>query len=98
MNSFESFWISCKDGYQLAAQYYSAALQEDKPYPILICPATGITKTFYNSFAEWLNQQGYAVLSFDFRGIGQSLHGKLKDSNASIDDWGLLDIPAAIES
>lgn len=98
MNSFESFWISCKDGYQLAAQYYSAPLQEDKPYPILICPATGITKTFYNSFAEWLNKQGYAVLSFDFRGIGQSLHGKLKDSNASINDWGLLDIPAAIES
>ncbi|ENW05115.1 alpha/beta fold hydrolase [Acinetobacter beijerinckii] len=98
MNSFESFWISCKDGYQLAAQHYSAPLQEDKPYPILICPATGITKTFYNSFAEWLNQQGFAVLSFDFRGIGQSLHGKLKDSNASINDWGLLDIPAAIES
>lgn len=62
MTTFESFWISCKDGYQLAAQFYPA--QNDKQqYPILICPATGITKTFYHAFAEWLNQQGYEVLS-----------------------------------
>jgi predicted alpha/beta hydrolase len=97
MTTFESFWISCKDGYQLAAQYYPAS-DATKPFPILICPATGITKGFYHSFAEWLNQQGYKVLSFDFRGIGQSLHGALKNSNASINDWGLLDIPAAIET
>ena len=45
-----------------------------------------------------MSQQGYDVLSFDFRGIGQSLHGALKDSTASINDWGLLDIPAAIDA
>ncbi|WP_436869053.1 alpha/beta hydrolase family protein [Acinetobacter courvalinii] len=97
MNSVESFWISCKDGYQLAAQFYPV-LNSDKSYPILICPATGITKNFYHAFAQWLNQQGYPVLSFDFRGIGESLHGALKDSTASINDWGIYDIPAAIEA
>ncbi len=97
MNSVESFWISCKDGYQLAAQFYPV-LNSDKSYPVLICPATGITKNFYHAFAQWLNQQGYPVLSFDFRGIGKSLHGALKDSTASINDWGIYDIPAAIET
>ncbi|WP_202739911.1 alpha/beta fold hydrolase [Acinetobacter sp. 'aerobic (ED)'] len=97
MNSVESFWISCKDGYQLAAQFYPV-LNSSKSYPILICPATGITKNFYHAFAQWLNQQGYPVLSFDFRGIGESLHGALKDSTASINDWGIYDIPAAIEA
>ena len=97
MKNVESLWIHCKDGYRLAAQYYSAN-DETKPYPVLICPATGITKNFYHAFAKWLNQQGYTVLSFDFRGIGQSLHGELKDSTASISDWGMLDIPAAIET
>ncbi|MBJ9955773.1 alpha/beta hydrolase family protein [Acinetobacter courvalinii] len=97
MNSVESFWISCKDSYQLAAQFYPV-LNSDKPYPILICPATGITKNFYHAFAQWLNQQGYPVLSFDFRGIGESLHGALKDSTASINEWGMYDIPAAIEA
>ncbi|ENW81411.1 hypothetical protein F909_02702 [Acinetobacter sp. ANC 3929] len=97
MKSYESFWISCKDDYQLAAQFYPAQ-DHTKPYPILICPATGITKNFYHAFANWLNQQGYSVLSFDFRGIGESLHGPLKDSTASINDWGIYDIPAAIET
>lgn len=98
MKTFESFWISCKDGYQLAAQFYPAQQKDINALPILICPATGITKTFYHAFAEWLSQQGYNVLSFDFRGIGESLHGTLKDSTASINDWGMLDIPAAIET
>ncbi len=98
MKTFESFWISCKDGYQLAAQFYPAQQKDINALPILICPATGITKTFYHAFAEWLSQQGYNVLSFDFRGIGESLHGALKDSTASINDWGMLDIPAAIET
>lgn len=37
------------------------------------------------------------VLTFDFRGIGESLHGALKDSTASIVDWGLFDLPAAVD-
>ncbi|UUM26729.1 alpha/beta fold hydrolase [Acinetobacter colistiniresistens] len=97
MNRSESFWINCQDNYQLAAQFYPAQ-GNSKPYPILICPATGITKNFYHAFADWLSQQGYDVLSFDFRGIGESLHGALKNSNASISDWGTYDIPAAIET
>ncbi len=97
MNRSESFWINCQDNYQLAAQFYPAQ-GNSKPYPILICPATGITKNFYHAFADWLSQQGYDVLSFYFRGIGKSLHGALKDSNASISDWGIYDIPAAIET
>ena len=97
MNTFESLWIECKDNYKLAAQFYPAN-NHSKQYPVLICPATGITKVFYHAFAEWLNQQGYAVLSFDFRGIGESLHGAIKDSTASIADWGMLDIPAAIDT
>ncbi|MCP6570913.1 alpha/beta fold hydrolase, partial [Klebsiella pneumoniae] len=67
-------------------------------YPILICAATGITKNFYHSFATWLSQQGYDVLSFDFRGIGESLHGALKQRTASITYWGTLDIPALIDA
>ncbi|SPL72402.1 alpha/beta hydrolase family protein [Acinetobacter stercoris] len=97
MSNFEKLNITCKDGYSLAARYYPSSTENDN-LPILICPATGIIKEFYHSFSEWLSQQGYNVLTFDFRGIGESLHGSLKDSTASIQEWGQLDIPAAIES
>lgn len=97
MNSYENMTITCKDGYTLGAKFYPSKEQSNH-LPVLICPATGITMGFYHSFCEWLSQKNYNVLIFDFRGIGSSLHSSLRDSNASIQDWGQLDIPAAIES
>ncbi len=97
MSNIQKKLITCKDGYTLAANFYPAAY-DNHQNPVLICPATGILKEFYHSFAVWLSEQGYDVLCFDFRGIGESLHGALKDSTARIQDWGQLDIPAAIDS
>ena len=98
MSTCENIQIECKDRYILSGQFYSSQKNTNHKYPILICPATGITKGFYHSFAQWLSEQGYNVLSFDFRGIGDSLHGRIQDSKASIVQWGQLDIPAAIET
>ncbi len=96
MSEFETLTITCKDGYQLTARFYAS--QNQNAYPVLVCPATGITSQFYHSFNLWLQAQGYAVLCFDFRGIGKSLYGPLKQSTASIVQWGQLDIPAAIDA
>lgn len=98
MSEFETLTIKCKDGYPLTARFYAANAASRKALPILICPATGITAQFYHSFNVWLQAQGYDVLCFDFRGIGQSLNGPLKKSKASIVQWGQLDIPAAIDA
>lgn len=93
----KSLYIHCADGYKLSAKLYPSQVNSDKTLPILICPATGIVKEFYHSYAEWLSSIGYTVMSFDFRGIGASLHGPLHQSEASIVDWGQLDITAAID-
>lgn len=98
MSVFETLEISCKDGYSLSGRFYSKQNSSKKNHPILICPATGITQHFYQAFSEWLSTQGYDVLSFDFRGIGRSLHGQVSKSEASIVHWGQLDIPAAIDT
>lgn len=96
MSTFENVTITCTDGYSLSGRFYQSK-QSIEQLPILICPATGITQGFYHNFSEWLSEQGFNVMVFDFRGIGQSLHGPLRESNASIQDWGQLDIPAAID-
>ena len=75
MSEFETLTIKCKDGYPLTARFYATNAASRKALPILICPATGITAQFYHSFNVWLQAQGYDVLCFDFRGIGQSLNG-----------------------
>ena len=97
MQNFEKFSFSCQDGYPLSARFYPSSAQQHR-YPILIAPATGITQGFYHAFAQWLNQQGYAVMVFDFRGIGESLYEPLAQSKASILDWGQLDLPAAVQA
>ena len=98
MSESKSLTISCIDGYALSAQFYESSTANKKTFPILICPATGIVKGFYHHFAVWLQQQGYDVMVFDFRGIGASLHGPLRKSTASIVQWGQRDIPAAIDA
>ncbi|XID74984.1 alpha/beta fold hydrolase [Alkanindiges sp. WGS2144] len=88
--------IICQDGYALSGHFFKATTKTDG-LPVLLCPATGIVQQFYFRFCDWLSGQGHDVLVFDYRGIGQSLHGHVKDSSARIQDWGQLDIPAALD-
>lgn len=91
-----SIQITCKDDYPLSGVLYRP--RGPIKAAVMIGPATGIKKTFYNSFATHLAEQGYGVLTFENRGIGESLHARLKDSNATLRDWGYLDMPAALET
>lgn len=97
MTLFEELHISCSDAYILQARFYPHQ-QTKQNFPILIAPATGIKQNFYQSFAQWLSQQGYDVMTFDFRGIGASLYEPLKHSEASILDWGQRDLPACLDA
>lgn len=93
---FESVKFTCRDGYTLHGRFY--AKQKDAGFlPVVIGSATGILQGFYQSFATWLCEQGYDVLTFDFRGIGESLYTDVSKSDARIQDWGVYDLPAAID-
>lgn len=62
----------------------------------MIAPATGIKRGFYTAIAEYLAGQGCAVMTFDNRGIGDSLGTSVKHSTATARDWGYLDMPAIL--
>ena len=64
----------------------------------MIAPATGIKKQFYDSFAQYLAENGYGVITYDNRGIGSSINGgNLNKGNASLISWGQLDMTAVLE-
>lgn len=86
--------IDCADAHPLAATIYqpTGALKS----AVMIAPATGIKKRFYHAFATHLAEQGFGVITFENRGIGQSLVGHVKNSKATIRDWGALDMPAVM--
>lgn len=63
---------------------------------IMLAPATGIKRQFYQNFAQFLAANGYGVITFDNEGIGDSLDGDLKQSNASLISWGRYDMMAVL--
>jgi predicted alpha/beta hydrolase len=54
---------------------------------ILIGCAMGITQKYYRNLAEYLAENGYEVLTLDFRGTGSSAPAKLRNYNVDLMDW-----------
>jgi len=70
----------------------SARLWNDAGQPlqgaVLIGAAMGVRQDYYRAFAEWLAAQGYAVMTFDYRGVGDSRPaGTLRGFQADLHDW-----------
>lgn len=86
--------IETRDGYSLAARSFGDSHQARAG--VLIAPAMGVEQAYYEDFARWLAQQGYYVLSFDYRGMGHSRHGALRSVKANIRTWGEEDAGAAL--
>lgn len=68
---------------------------------LLVVPAMGVAQRYYADFAAWLAGQGWAVLSFDYRGIGASrpaaLARSLRGFDADVTTWAERDTAAAID-
>ena len=63
------------DGTELAARLYPARAEAGGEGPegaVLIGGAMGVRQDYYAGFAEWLATQGFAVMTFDYRGMGDS--------------------------
>ena len=88
--------ILCADGQRLRGHFLQAS-GAAVGLPVLLSPATGVKQHFYLRFARWLAAQGHDVLVFDYRGIGLSLQGPLKDCRATLAEWGQLDQVAALD-
>jgi len=87
--------ITCVDQYTIAATIYTP--KKKLKGAVLIGPATVIQRPFYASFAAFLAEKGYGVFTFDNRGIGDSLVGRVSESDASLQCWGEKDMPAVLE-
>jgi predicted alpha/beta hydrolase len=64
---------------------------------VIIPSAMGAAQNFYARFAEWLAAQGYAVITFDYRGIGLSAPPSLRGFQINIVDWARQDCAAVID-
>lgn len=86
---------SADDGYPLSMRLVSAP---EPTHAVLVTSGTGFPKGFYERFARHLAVRGAAVLTHDMRGIGGSRPDDLAALQMTYEDWGRLDMPAALKT
>jgi predicted alpha/beta hydrolase len=63
---------------------------------VLIAGAMGVRQDYYAPFAEHLAAEGFAVTTFDYRGMGFSRSGSLRGFDTDIITWAEQDVDAMI--
>ncbi|MCW9048783.1 MAG: alpha/beta fold hydrolase [Deltaproteobacteria bacterium] len=89
MKKFQQLQVLTDDHYALTARQFEP--QTTAAAGVVIGPAMGVQQQYYATFANWLSQQGFLVITFDYRGIGLSSSGLLRGFKANILDWARLD-------
>jgi len=85
-----------QDGTPLAASLFEPAEGAPPRAAVLIASAMGVPRRLYQAFAEHLAREGLAVLTFDYRGVGESRPASLKGYTAHLHDWAEQDLAGAI--
>lgn len=93
--TMEKLIISTKDQYQLSAHIFKPEKSNEKI--ILINSATGVKQQVYFSFAQFFAEQGFTVITYDYRGIGLSKPEKMRNFKASMRTWGNEDFKRLTE-
>jgi predicted alpha/beta hydrolase len=95
--------VPATDGYRLTATLFLP--RGAKSHAVLINSATAVPRKIYRGFAGYLARRGCAVLTYDYRGIGDSRQKAVVGYNqpkslvgfkASMSDWAALDVTAAV--
>ncbi|WP_338699520.1 MULTISPECIES: alpha/beta fold hydrolase [unclassified Bradyrhizobium] len=95
--------VPAADGYLLAATLFLP--RGAKRHAVLINSATAVSRKVYRGFAGYLARRGAAVLTYDYRGTGDSRPmaatglnkpKSLAGFKATMADWAALDATAAV--
>jgi predicted alpha/beta hydrolase len=95
-NPASSFRLRARDGRELAANWFTA--ERERRGVIVLNGATGFPQTFYFRIAQYATTRGYDTLVYDYRGMGASAPEDLARETTRMSDWGLLDMPAALDA
>ncbi|MEG0121052.1 MAG: alpha/beta fold hydrolase [Pseudomonas sp.] len=92
----DPFKETAADGFVLGGFTWRHALPDIQRPVVIINAATSVRCRHYSRFADYLFANGFDVITYDYRGIGESRPGSIKGLNASWTDWGALDFEAML--
>ncbi len=91
----ESLSLKSKDGFCISATLFEPERCISRL--LVINSATGVKQQVYFSFANYMASFGYTVITYDYRGIGESKPASMRAFRATMRDWGSLDFRAVTE-
>ena len=86
--------IRTKDGRMISATFYQPGVSNGKI--MIVAPAAYLGQREYRSFAVHFQKKGYNVITFDYRGVGDSAPLQLKGFDARLQQWAVQDADAVI--
>ncbi|MBP5952066.1 alpha/beta fold hydrolase [Pseudomonas sp. P42] len=92
----DPFKETAADGFVLGGFTWRHALPDIQRPVVILNAATSVHCRHYSRFAAYLFANGFDVITYDYRGIGESRRGSIKGLNASWTDWGALDFEAML--
>lgn len=90
----EDITFTTSDGYRLGATLFKPAGPIERA--VLINSATAVPRKIYRGFASYLADRGCAVLTYDYRGTGNSRPKSLAGFKTSMTEWAALDVTSAV--
>ncbi len=88
--------FSADDGFELAGTLYETRGGQ-RGISVLVNAATGVARSYYAPYARFLADQGFSVLTYDYRLVGDSVAGEWSGAPPTMQDWGERDTAAAID-
>ncbi len=85
----KEFYLETSDLVHLSVKIFEPEKSNNRL--LLINSATGVKQQIYFSFAKYFTQHGYTVITYDYRGIGESKPPVMKGFKATMRIWGTID-------
>jgi predicted alpha/beta hydrolase len=86
--------VPAEDGFLLAATIFLP--RGPKRNAVLINSAAAVSRGLYRNFASYLASRGCVVMTYDYRGVGDSRPRSLAGFDARMADWAVKDATAAV--
>jgi alpha-beta hydrolase superfamily lysophospholipase len=88
--------VQTDDGHVLRGFVWRHRTAADGRPVVIINPATSVRCRYYARFASFLHRHGFDVVTYDYRGIGESRPSSLRGFHAGWIDWGRHDFEAVL--
>jgi predicted alpha/beta hydrolase len=89
----DTLLIPAVDGFRLSATRYEPAAAPRGW--VVVANAMGVKQAYYRGLARWLAEKGWAVVTFDYRGVGASRPAP--PGPVSLFDWAQKDLEGVLQ-